>query len=89
MSSFRETIEQQLAKPNPPTLYKVGQTVRIRSTLECNTRAILDILGRVGVVERITFGSIVKRVMYDVHVGGRVEPFEECELDRRYAMNMR
>jgi len=82
--SLRQQLEAQAAKPGPTPLFRVGDTVRILSSLQSNVHAIMDLLGKKGTVvsSRVTWLS--KRVCYDVQVGDRIEPFEQDELDWRY-----
>jgi hypothetical protein len=73
-----ESIKQQ-AK------FKAGQQVRIKSTLTTNVHAVLDLLGKVGTIEKAYVkGMLDPEIMYDIRVGNRVEPFYEWELDQRY-----
>jgi hypothetical protein len=72
-------------RPRAPYRFEVGQTVRIRSTLTVNVHAVVELLGRVGTVESRSRSMISDTRYYNVRVGDRVEPWEEDELDMRYA----
>ena len=66
-------------------VFKVGDTVRIKSTLDINIGNIKDMLGQVGTVVKVYCRGVIKNtIMYDVEIGDRIEPFEEHELDCRY-----
>lgn len=82
-----ELIEAALRKPRPRPMFAVGQTVRVKRTLYCNVDGVEDILGAEGVVESIQFGCLnTERVSYKIRFGPhRVEPFDQDELDWRYA----
>ena len=82
-----DLLIKMTARPDPPRAFRVGQTVRIRSTITSNVHAIGEMLGKLGTVEAVSVSMIFKRVYYDVRIGERVEPFEEHELDARYIRN--
>lgn len=64
--------------------FNIGQKVRIKSTLTCDTTGIEDILGQIGIVESRRFSIFSGATCYKIRVGNRVEPFKEYELDYRY-----
>ena len=85
MASLREALERRAAEPGPPFAFEVGQKVRVRKTLTTNVHAITHLLGREGTVESRRTTWLHKINSYNVRFeSGEVEPFEGCELDRRY-----
>lgn len=64
-------------------IFKVGQVVRIRSTLTTDTHAIEEMLGARGVAIKRYHTAFDN--WYHIKVGNRVEPFLEHELDFRFA----
>lgn len=86
MDGIREMIEKAAQSPGPVPIFRVGQKVRIRKTLRSNILGIEDVLGTMGKVESIQVSPIMRRLTYQVRVGPcRVEPFDEDELDSRFA----
>ena len=65
--------------------YNMHQTVRVLYSLEFDTYHIKDLLGATGqVVDRYTT-DLHKDNKYEVQFpNGRIETFDETELDRRY-----
>lgn len=85
MASLAEQIERRATEPGPPFAFEVGQVVRVRKTLTTNVHAIGHLLGKRGVVESRRTTWLHKINSYNVRFeSGEVEPFEGCELDRRY-----
>lgn len=68
-------------------LFDIGQKVRIKSTLQTDTHNVMDLLGEEGTVTKRYTTMLSSSRWYHVKVGNRVEPFEEHELDFRYARN--
>jgi len=86
---MNETLADMLvraySRPKPTSRWQVGQRVRVRKTLTCNTYEVLELLGAIGVVQSIDISGFSHRIFYNIEFpNGRVEPFEECELDRRF-----
>lgn len=75
----------QLHSQNKFAFY-VGQTVRVLKSLDVDTYYIQELLGSRGiVVKRFTTG-IHKDNKYEVKfANGRIELFDESELDHRFA----
>lgn len=77
-------VYQQLAKKEFD--FSLGQTVRVLKSLDIDTYYIQDLLGAEGRVERRYTTGLHKDNKYDVRfANGRIETFDESELDRRYA----
>jgi len=64
--------------------FEIGQTVRVCSTITCDTHAIEDMLGCKGMVTRRYSTMIHRERWYHIRMGNRVEPFREDELDFRF-----
>jgi len=70
---------------NPPEYaFVVGQTVRVKKTLTCDTHAVEDMLGCKGIVVKRYQTMLHNEFWYHVKIGKRVEPFREDELDYRF-----
>lgn len=65
--------------------YDKGQNVRILKSLTVDTHYITDLLGQIGIVEDRYVTGIHKENKYVVRFrNGRLETFDETELDQRY-----
>jgi len=64
--------------------FNIGQRVRIKSTLTCDTVGIEDMLGQVGIIESRRCTMFASEKWYNVKIGNHIEPFREYELDYRY-----
>jgi hypothetical protein len=92
VSSLEEKIMQQVRITQATRItelnkavFKVGDTVRIKSTLDINITGVSDLLGKKGTVVKVYCKGIIRNtIMYDVKIDDRIEPFEEHELDCRY-----
>jgi hypothetical protein len=69
--------------------FEIGDKVRIKSTLQHDTWAIQDMLGKEGIVICRKHVGFLRECCYDVKIGNRTEPFRDNELDSRYRKKSR
>lgn len=86
-----EKMKELYARPAQKEFdYEIGQTVRIIKSIETDTYYIQDLLGQKGKIVNRYVTSLYKENKYDVQFDkGRIEPFDESELDARYKKRKR
>lgn len=84
---FAETMLEVYQQPAKKDFdFRLGQTVRVRKSLDIDTYYIRNLLGAKGTVERRYTTGLHKENKYEIKFeNGRIETFDESELDGRYA----
>jgi uncharacterized protein YodC (DUF2158 family) len=82
--TLTDILIEALSQPVPEFSFEIGDKVRIKSTLQYNTEAIENILGKEGIVVGRRHVGLLRECWYEIKVGNRTESFRDGELDLRY-----